>query len=121
MAAAAADSTQHQSKAAALLWMRRQMHAACEEDSEKNNGVIKAARMAGFLSFLPQADTVALRPAGGPEWKAYDEGSSRLNKAVLSAREAALNMTHYCPVKPDWKQLRDLRRRQQQRGRAAAA
>ena len=83
------------------------MHAACAEDNRCNNGVLKAARMGGFLAVLPAGDGVRL--AEGEEWAPFPLGSSRLPSCVLQRRAEALAANRGIPPLPDWKRLAALR------------
>ena len=60
-----------------------EMHEACVEDNEKEEGVVKADRMAGWLSNMPTEK--GLVPLDGIVWDAFPPTSSRLG-APLTAR-----------------------------------
>ena len=53
------------SEHAQALFLCLAMHEGLEKDQRENNGVIRAARSAGMLHFLPTS--TGLRRADGPE------------------------------------------------------
>ena len=90
------------------LEMMIDMHAACVEDNQAEQGVVKALRMGGCLAFRPTKE--GLLPLDGPVWDQFPLGSSRLGSAVVQRREEGVQDGK--PRKPDWDQLRHLRDRQ---------
>ena len=53
-----------------------QMHAACVEDNQSKNGVVKAFRMGGWLAYRPTR--TGFLPLDGPVWNQFPLGSSRI-------------------------------------------
>ena len=53
-----------------------QMHAACVEDNQSKNGVVKAFRMGGWLAYRPTP--TGFLPLDGPVWNQFPLGSSRI-------------------------------------------
>ena len=73
------------------------IHKACVKDSEQNQGVLKVARMCGYLDFLPTRE--GLRRADGPDWQPFPSGSTRLATSVLEERRRNVDEKG-CPKKP---------------------
>ena len=95
------------------------MHRAMVEDSLQHNGVVLAAREAGYLAYVPTRQ--GLRPAEGSEWEALPLGSSRLAGSVLTRRSQALHEAGLgSPPLPDWSSLSALRDRLVRDAREAA-
>ena len=84
-------AAQQVSKARQVLTVLVKMHKACVKDNETSQGVLKAARMCGYLDYLPTSK--GLRKAEGDEWKAFPSGSSRLAPGILERRAAALGLS----------------------------
>ena len=95
------------SKQAQALLLTTMMHSALVKDNVENNGVVKAARSAGMLHYLPTS--TGLRRADGPEWTALTSGSSRIPAAAWKQRESWVRDGK--PALPDWTRLRALQRR----------
>ena len=91
-----------------LIQIATRMHAAMVADNIKNNGVVKAARMCGLLSHRPTID--GLETYHGSDWDKFPLGSSRLVAGFMDQR-LTLVPANGCPLPPDWRLLRDLRRR----------
>ena len=92
-----------------LMHIALGMQTACLMDNAECNGVLKAFRMGGWLAYRPTPD--GLVPYVGPDWRDYPLGSSRLSRDVMQTRLAMVPLNGK-PAKPDWNELRDLRRRQ---------
>ena len=75
----------------------------------QNEGVVKAARMTGYLHLVGDAQTGDLRPASGPEWAAMPLGSSRLSDAYMQHRFTHLQTNPLQIQPPDWTRLHSLR------------
>ena len=91
-----------------LMHIAMGMQTACQLDNAEHNGVLKAFRMAGWLAHRPTPH--GLVPYVGPGWRNYPLGSGRLSH-VIKDRMTMVPLNGK-PPKPDWTQLRDLRRRQ---------
>ena len=96
------------SKHAQALFLCLQMHGALELDAAENNGVIKGARSAGMLRWLPTS--TGLRRADGPEWRELTSGSSRIPEPAWAQRESHV-LAHGQPQPPDWSRLLTLQQR----------
>ena len=85
------------------------MHDGCVEiaDSTKQ-GVTAAARLVGFLEFLPIA--AGIRRVVGEVWDLSDftSGSSRMSEDVLQRHRAWVEQHDGTPPRPDWNTLTDL-------------
>ena len=80
LAQRAGTAPQLVSKQAQMLYLCNLMHRGLEKDAAENNGVVKAARSAGMLHYLPTSH--GLRRADGPEWADFTSGSSRIPAAA---------------------------------------
>ena len=105
------------SKQAQTLYLATMMHAGLEKDAREHNGVIKAARSAGMLHWLPTS--TGLRRADGPEWSKLTSGSSRLPAEAWNLRESWVEEGR--PALPDWGRLRELQKRLQQEAQELVA
>ena len=92
-----------------LMHIALGMQTACQMDNADFNGVLKAFRMGGWLAHRPTPH--GLVPYVGPDWRNYPLGSSLLSPDVTQKRMAMVPLNGK-PAKPDWKELRDLRRMQ---------
>ena len=92
-----------------LMHIALAMQKACVVDNAQHNGVLKAFRMAGWLSHKPTQ--AGLVPLVGPEWRDYLLGSSRMSTEVIHKRMSMVPLGREVPP-PDWSQLQALRRRQ---------
>jgi len=101
------------SKQAQMLFLCNLMHRGLERDAAENNGVLKAARSAGMLHYLPTSQ--GLRRADGPEWADMTSGSSRLPAAAWATRESWVK--DGIPELPDWSKLLTVQRRLQAEAR----
>ena len=95
------------SKHSQTLFLATMMHAGLEKDAREHNGVIKAARTAGMLHWLPTS--TGLRRADGSEWRKLTSGSSRLPAEAWNLRESWVE--EGWPALPDWGRLRELQKR----------
>ena len=89
------------------LEMACEMHAACVEDNENNQGVLTAARSSGYLAFRPTKE--GLLPLDGPVWEKFPLGSSRLAARLNEMRKRGVPRK---PSPPDWSQLKEVRDKQ---------
>ena len=71
-----AKAAQMMAKAELKLEMVCQMHAACVEDNQSSQGVVKAFRMGGWLAYRPTP--TGFISLDGPVWNQFPLGSSRI-------------------------------------------
>ena len=91
-----------------VMYITHAMHAAMAADNIKNKGVVKAARECGWLSHRPTID--GLETYHGSDWDMFPLGSSRLSTDLIAQR-LTLVPANGCPLPPDFRVLRGLRRR----------
>ena len=106
------------SKHAQALFLCLAMHEGLEKDQREHNGVIKAARSAGMLHWLPTS--TGLRRADGPEWAQLTSGSSRIPEAAWRERESHV-LEGGQPERPDWRRLKDVQKRLAEEAQRALA
>ena len=97
-----------------MLGLAVQMQRACVADNAKNQGVLKAFRMAGYLAGIPTPGGL-VKPQGG-QWAPFPNFSTRLAGATQQRR-----FEHWSEKgevsKPNWKELSALRKSCRQRAR----
>ena len=99
-----------QTKMALTLEMMNEMHAACVADNQQEKGVLKAFRMAGWLTTRPTKEGLVF--LDGPVWNDFPNGSSRLAAGLLDTRIEGIRSQEGQPARPDWDQLKQLRNAQ---------
>ena len=74
-----------------LMKISTKMHDAMVKDNQANKGVLKAARMGGWLSHRPTQK--GLVPLEGDDWQDLPLGSSRLSKETVFLDSPACHST----------------------------